>query len=637
MKWVIRILGALVVAVAVALGALLLMPSERIARIAADQIEAQTGRKLTISGGVKLSLWPVLGAETGPVTLANADWAGDKPMFRADSLSIGVGARELIGGQLRVTRIVAEAPVLNLRTRADGRGNWEFSGPVAATDGGSGTAATPFTLEKLRLTGARVRYVAAGAAPVALGPLDLTLDWPEAQGPGDLSVQLDHNGSRVDLAGRIGAMADFLDGKVVPVVAKAQVAKAELSFDGSASLAGEARGQVTASSPDNAALLAALGIAGVDLPKGLGRAAEVSTQASYTADGRLALRDLALTLDQNQISGAADLDLSGKTPQITANLNAGALDLTALGGGAGSGGGGAPAAQGWSKTPIDASALGLADGTVKFSAQSIDMGAVKLGPTEAKLTLERSRAVLQLAPATVFDGSLSGRLIANNRKGFSVAGNLRAENVDATALLRDLAGTDRLAGKLQGQLEFLGAGASMDAIMRSLSGQGSLKMGRGVISGIDLDKLFRSGAMSGGTTVFDSLAASYTIKNGNLQNDDLLLLLSRFRVTGKGRVGLGAQDLDYLLTPTAFQSDSSEGLQVPLRITGAWSAPRVRPDLDAATKARLEEQKDKLEEKAKQKLQEKLKLQDGQDPEEALKDKLEEEAKKSILKLLGAD
>ncbi len=156
---------------------------------------------------------------------------------------------------------------------------------------------------------------------------------------------------------------------------------------------------------------------------------------------------------------------------------------------------------------------------------------------------------------------------------------------------------------------------------------------------IDLDKLFRSGAVTGGTTVFDSLTASYRISGGNLQNDDLLLMLSSFRVTGKGRIGLGARDLDYLVTPVAFQSATKPGLQVPVRITGPWSNPRIRPDLDAASKARLEEEKDKLEQKAKDRLQQELgvEVKDGQDPEEAIKDRLEDEAAKQLKKLLGGN
>ncbi|GHH01651.1 AsmA family protein [Pseudodonghicola xiamenensis] len=642
MKWMFRILGALVVAVIAAGIGVLMLPSERIARLAADQIEAQTGRKLTITGGLSLSYWPVLGVETGPVTLANAPWAGEEPMLRARSLSIGVSTRDLIAGRIRVTRVVAEEPMLNLTTDKAGRGNWVFSDAAAsdtAQTGTSGGSATPVTLEHVQLTDARLRYAAAGADPVDLGPADLTLDWPQASGPADVTAALTYDKARIKVSARIAAMQDFIDGKRVPLVAKVGTAGATVDFDGEADVIGAASGQIEADSPDTAKLLAALGLGDVDLPKGLGRAAHLSAEAEISPDGRLALRDLAISADQNSLSGAADIDLSGAVPQINADLSAGVLDLSGLTGGGASGGAGGSgsATSGWSTAPIDASALGLANASVKFSAQSIRVGAMTLGPTNAELTLDTARGVLRLTPATIFGGSLSGRLVANNRKGFSVAGNLRASDLDTTQMLATFAGIDRLSGKLQADVEFLGKGASVDAIMKSLSGKGSLTMGRGVISGIDLDRLFRSGVASGGTTVFDSLTGSFTIKAGNLHNDDLLLSLSNFRVKGAGRVGLGGRDLDYLVTPVAFKSDTSDGLEVPVRVIGPWSAPKFRPDLDAAAKAKLDEQKDALEQKAKDKLKEKLNLQDGQSTEDAVRQKLEDEARKGILKLLGGN
>ena len=384
--------------------------------------------------------------------------------------------------------------------------------------------------------------------------------------------------------------------------------------------------------------MAALGLGAVDLPRGLGRAARLSAEATYTADGRLSLRDLVAVLDQNRIAGAADIDLAGK-PRVVAELSAGALDLSALGGAGAEGSGTDGGGSGWSTSPIDASPLGLADASVTLRADSIDTGVTKLGATRAKLALEQARAVLTLSPATAFGGNLSGTFVANGRKGFSVRGDLKAKGIDMQALLTDLAGIDRFSGAAEADLAFLGSGASMDAIMRSLSGEGRIDVGRGVISGIDLDKLFRSGAVTGGTTVFDSLTGSYTISGGNLQNDDLKLQLSSFRVDGTGRIGLGARDLDYLVTPVAFESDDSTGLRVPVRVTGPWSGPRIRPDLDAATKARLEEEKDKLEEKAKEALQEKLDLtiEDGQSTEEAVKDRIEDEAAKQLKKLFGSD
>ncbi|GAA6199423.1 AsmA family protein [Aquicoccus sp. SU-CL01552] len=640
MRWVFRIIGVIFVAAAVAVAGILFLPSQRIASIAADQIEARTGRAVTFEGGVSVSVWPVLGAETGPVTLANADWAGKDPMLRAESLSIGVDTRALLTGTVRVTRIVAQSPELMLETRADGLGNWVFgeATPDAAADtAGEGTA-PPATLERLELSGARLRYSDAGAAPVALGPLDLVLDWPQGQAAADIQARLAHGGMAIDLTARIAAMEEMLAGKVVPLTASARLGAAALTFEGRASIAGAAAGQIEADSPDTGALMTALGLGKVDLPQGLGRAAQLSAQATYTADGRLALRDLVAVLDQNRITGAADIDLAGK-PKVVAELAAGALDLSALGGAGGDSAdsGAADGGEGWSTSPIDASALGLADASVTLQADSIDTGVTQLGATRIKLALEQARAVLTLSPATAFGGSLSGQLVANGRKGFSVRGDLKAKGIEMKTLLTDLAGIDRFSGAAEAELAFLGSGASVDAIMRSLSGEGRIDVGRGVISGIDLDKLFRSGAVTGGTTVFDSLTGSYTISGGNLQNDDLKLQLSSFRVDGAGRIGLGARDLDYLVTPVAFESDDSTGLQVPVRVTGSWSSPRIRPDLDAATKARLEEEKDKLEEKAKEALQDKLNLtiEDGQSTEEAIKDRIEDEAAKQLKKLFG--
>ena len=108
--WLIRIFGALAMLVLVLVAILLLLPGDRIAALAVDRIKAGTGRDLSVSGDVRLTLWPVLGVETGPVVLANADWAGPEPMLRAEALAIGVSAPELLRGEVRITRIAATAP-----------------------------------------------------------------------------------------------------------------------------------------------------------------------------------------------------------------------------------------------------------------------------------------------------------------------------------------------------------------------------------------------------------------------------------------------------------------------------------------------------------------------------------------------
>ena len=234
----------------------------------------------------------------------------------------------------------------------------------------------------------------------------------------------------------------------------------------------------------------------------------------------------------------------------------------------------------------------------------------------------------------------------NNRGGLSVGGKIFASGISVQGVLRDALGMERLTGSGDAEMSFLASGSSVDAIMRSMSGKGAVRLGQGTIQGLDLNTLMGSGKGSGGTTVFDSLGATFTMTAGNLNNDDLLFVLPNYEARGKGRIGLGAQDIDYLFTPSALRANSGKGLAIPVSIKGPWSDPRIRPDLEAAINLNLAEEKAKLEQKAKeledeakaraqQKLKEKLGVvaQDGQSVEEAVKDKVEDKLKGQLLKL----
>ena len=255
--------------------------------------------------------------------------------------------------------------------------------------------------------------------------------------------------------------------------------------------------------------------------------------------------------------------------------------------------------------------------------------------------MDRARAVADFARLDAFGGQLAGQLVANNRNGLSVGGKLTASGVEMQQVLRDLGGVERFSGKADASVEFLGVGASEAAIMRSLSGKGGIGMGQGRIAGIDLDALMTSGQGSGGTTVFDSLNATFTMAEGNLVNEDLALLLKNYRADGKGRVGLGARDIDYLFTPVALRARGGQGLAVPILIKGPWANPRILPDLEGVLKAKADVKLEKLEAEAKAKAKEKLSEKLGvpvdtrAEAEEAVKDKVEDEVKKGLLKLLG--
>ncbi|WP_299866861.1 AsmA family protein [uncultured Roseobacter sp.] len=635
MKWIFRLLGLVVLIVVVGVVSIFFLPADRVARIAAEQLRGVTGRDVAITGDVSLTFWPVLGVRADGLEVGNADWAEQGPMLQAANAAIGVDAMALLQGEIRITNIEAESPTIRLEQRADGRASWQFTDASGEAQIETETApdrpARAISIERLKVTDARLIYDAEGSDLVSYEGVDLTLDWPERLGPAEIAAVLRPTGSPVTVDAVIDGFAGFITGDTQTLRVAVDAEAGKLAFDGRGSTAGAVAGTLTLNTGNTGAFLQALGLPGADLPENLGRSIDLSTALTLTPDRQLALRDLVAGLGKNRITGAADIGLNG-VPQVNAQLDVGAFDLAsgatpeASGGSGGGGGAGGSAGTGWPKTPIDASGLAAFNGEIVLTAQSIDLGQFKLGATRTLLRNDRSRMVFELRDVAAYGGNVSGEFVINNRSGLSVGGNLAARSIQMQPLLTDAADLDRLTGQGNARLSFLGAGASVDAIMRSLSGDGSLQIGRGTILGIDLDRLMRSGDSSGGTTVFDSLTGTWTIASGVLSNSDLLLQLKNYRASGDGVVGLGTQTVDYTFTPVALRANSGQGVSIPVRFTGPWSDISIRPDLEAAFEAEIDAKTDELENRAKEKLNERLGIsgQDGQSTEDAVKDRVKE-------------
>lgn len=664
MRLLVRLIGLVVVVAGVAIGSLLLLPGERIARIAADQISRQTGRTVTLEGEARITLYPILGVSAERFTVANADWSDAGPMIDARAVKIGVEPQALWGGEVRITGLEATNPQIRLERAADGRVNWQI-GVEGVAPSGQAQDGQParsrqleLTLDRALIKGGSLSYTDHGAGKVTqVSGVDLDLRWPDYDGTATFEASMDSLGDgagRVAISGQLDQVGGFIAGAQSALSAKLSAPGGQMDFIGKVQSSAAAQGRLNAKTSDSARFLAALGLTGADIPAGLGRSASLQSLLTLTAGPRIALREASVQLDANRLTGGADINLTGDTPRISAQLRAGALDLSHFAGSDSNnaGGTGAGAAQtGWSTEPIDASALGLVDGEFALVADSIALGDLTLGKTRTRATLNRSRLVFDIRELQLYDGGITGEFVINNRSGLSVGGDLAAKGLNIQTLLRDSLGLSRLTGKASAQLKFLGVGQSMDTIMRSLKGSGQLATGRGVIEGIDLDRLMRVGDLSGGTTVFDSLTASFIIEGGQLMNDDLLLSLPRARAEGKGRIGLGPRDLDYLFTPKLLEGENRRGLAIPVRITGPWAKPRILPDLEKAIDLNLQKEKEMLEQKLKEEqkaleakaqaevekaLEKELgvTVEEGQSIEDALKDTLKEEARKGLLKLL---
>ena len=224
MRWIFRLLGLVVVLVAVAIGTLFLIPTDRIGAIVGDQFERATGRTMSISGDIRPSLYPTLGVRADGVEVGNPAWVEDGPMLRAERLNIGVDLWALLSGSVRVRRFELVRPEIVLVSRADGVVSWDFSdgqGGAAPQDetaetGDSGLGG--FSLDVAQISGGSLRFrdLAAGT-DMRAEDLSLTLRLPSADGPARLEGRGDLNGTALSVEAVIEGVGPLLEGEVRPV------------------------------------------------------------------------------------------------------------------------------------------------------------------------------------------------------------------------------------------------------------------------------------------------------------------------------------------------------------------------------------------------------------------------------------
>ncbi|CUH59186.1 AsmA family protein [Thalassobacter stenotrophicus] len=661
MRWIKRLAIGVLALVALAVGALFIVPTERIARLATDQFEQATGRALTINGSVRPAVFPSLGVRIEDVAMANADWSAQGPMLAAARLDVSVGLMDLLGGAVSVDRLELVDPVVLLERAADGRVNWDVaprttSPSGATTTGGSSTTLPEISLAEARIINGTVAFIDAQADALhRVEALDLTMTLPSLQGRAEASGSALYNGAAVTFDGALDGMAGLLSGDLTPIEAQVAVGGTTASVTGSFGMSPLGfEVQLTAQSTERATLFAAIGQAAPDLPSGFGRD-QITLQTGLTlaTEGSLHLRDMTLGLDGNSLRGDVDVFPSEQRPKIVATLDSPGLDLSALA--AQSGGEAGPSAapttsSGWSTAPIDVSALGLADAEIVLTTGAIGLGDATLDAVSARLVLDRARAVITLAPIRAYGGSITGEVIVNGRGGLSSRVNLTLSGLQTQPLLTEFLDFERLLGQADVSVNVLGVGTSMAALMSSLEGSGNVSVGRGEILGLDLAGMMRNFDLNfqgeGARTIFDGITGQFSLTQGVLNTDDLTLSAPLLEALTQGQVNMGAQNLDLTVVPVLLQNAEGAGISVPLRITGPWSAPRIRPDLEAATLQQLNIDGAAIEDNARFALQQKLAeeldvapegVTDGQSIEDAVKDRVEDKVRDALGGLFGGN
>jgi AsmA protein len=189
----------------------------------------------------------------------------------------------------------------------------------------------------------------------------------------------------------------------------------------------------------------------------------------------------------------------------------------------------------------------------------------------------------RLLELALYGGAGTGSLgIDASGKVPAITLSVALAHVRIEPLLAAAADMDRLSGTGTFNLAVTARGASQRALIGSLDGKGDLALADGAVKGVNLLALAQAAVPGvvrsemGDLTSFGSLRASFTIKDGVLDNRDLLLKTRLAPITGAGTVNLPQRSLDYRAV-----ADLAGAVQVPIRIGGTFEHPTYRPELAA--------------------------------------------------------
>ena len=548
--------------------------------------DAQTGQQIELAA---LDLTAGLASMDAPLTLeGSALWNGQRANLNA---MIGTPAAIIEGHRASVEVALASDPA-----------NFSFAGEVQIDPAAALPLIDGAISADIPNPGAAAGWASGGGASTGLAEvgavkLDGNISATEAALQLVAKGSVGYKGRAVGFEVSANGGAGWLERQTFNVAIEGAVDNLlQASFDGPVSAGGTlaAEGPLRLSVRDIGALAEWAGGARLDTPEGTFEQAQLEAGLTMAGD-RIELSGLAMTVDQTRLTGNAAVRTGGR-PYVSANLESGPLDLTPFmgQGGGGSGGGSGGGQQGWSTEPLDLSALRKVDADVAIRAEAVDLGEIEIGRSDIAATLRDGRLDMHIDRVDAYGGGMTGTVVVLAGDATEVATDLTISQVQLRPLLNALAGFDSLEGLGAFRIKANGRGQSMDALMRSLDGQGGLDLTDGAILGVNLAAMVRNLTGQGGglaqRTDFTAVTGTFDITDGVLHNSDFSFLGPLLRVVGAGTVNLGSQTQDFRLEPTAVASLTGQGGGIadaglgvfPILITGTWANPKIRPDLTAA-------------------------------------------------------
>jgi AsmA protein len=587
-----------------------------------ELVREATGRELQFHGDVDLTIFPVLGMKLGAMSFSNAEGFGALPMIKVKQASISVDLASLISFAPEIDKLVLRDLEINLIRNKAGVNNWDDLVLKPAP----GTAAETATSASTTAAPSESDFEIKGA----FGGLDLQnikLLWLDEQAGTEFRI--------TDL--------DISTGRIVPNEAFPMTMHLDASAGGEFDIVFDIKANVE----------------------------------YLIAEQQLTLDNMSLALNEFQVVGRVQVSNFAQ-PALRFDLVAENLDVDALLGtppATATVGAPAPAntATNASTSANTASADASEDVRIELPMQilrDLDIdGSFKIGQTkiqnlrmndvDIRVTAKNGLVALKPIKLNTYGGKVEAAIVIDVKSALPKYGVSKSiQGVQIADLLMDYAGKAAISGTLNADVNLTTSGEWLSKLKQNSNGTLQLAFLNGALNGFNLRQSIdvvrakirgkKPPPEKTLKTDFSSLTISGVIRKGVFSSDDLELQAPLLRVGGRGSADLNSEMVDYLVNVKLVGSiegqqgetaDKLAGLEIPVRIKGPFSDPKIEVQLEEMLKARLEVEKARLKariEKQKAKLKQQLEAEKKalvKSRKRELKKKLEVEEAKARKKL----
>lgn len=240
------------------------------------------------------------------------------------------------------------------------------------------------------------------------------------------------------------------------------------------------------------------------------------------------------------------------------------------------------------------------DGRLALTSAALIVGDTRIDQPALHASVENGVLTLDKFDGTLYGGQIggTGRLAAPGNQPPTAELSLTVAKAQLAQALKGggpLGGgaLSLASGTLDLDTTLKATGATRDALLRSLSGQGRLTAQNGVVSGFDLgtlrdrltqldrpqDLLAAIMGLQGGETAFSRMDGTFAVDHGLLRTDDLRLTSDVGEASCVGRVNLPDETMDMRIRVTIKSTPALPPMSI--RLTGPLDQPTRSFDMQA--------------------------------------------------------